>query len=976
MPANSSFLDAFGQAAATPAQIAALQSSTSLANAQAVLGGLYGSGGADAQVSVSTDTHGVVVALTIERANDPSALLSGNWAARQTALANTPNIWGTYGADPTVFSNAVTALADLFGGGGPPDYGPMTTAGSNGYSSTSDNRTIWMQLNATQFSTLFGTQLLDIKQDDQLVTHAWGGNLGLDSLPDAIEETIAGIWVEFGTFPTSPVIFNTTPSNPPMGPLGIGNAAIGQVSATPAAIAANYRFPLPANVPTPAIALVEGGLAGGDVLLTDLNLYRQTIGLPLLTADQFRILSGATLPQGGSTGELTLDISVVSGAAPNSTQLLYSDLNGNAFYAYQQAFFDSTNNPSILSSSYASIYDATENSPFQAAYEQLFIDGLLSNVSVHLAAGDSGSNGYQANGLANAVYAQSPTYALVVGGTSIASLYSAESDSTLNSLLALALQDDPATVFNLVAAGLRTLPSTLRNTFPGDPARTLTALFESAWQSFGFTPYTGGALQAPFGVNEATSGGVETALPVPGYQTDFGLIPTSSSGIGRGLPDVSALSAGDTQYAVLSSDYVGGTSSELIDGSGGTSAASPLWASLTAQFNAVFSDQGLPDLGFYNDLLYTAAAITPAAFNDTRLGSNTTSFYQSDVPTGYYNPISGSYMVPTADGNTAVPGYDLATGLGTPDGLVLARSLSAIGHAQMYSDAPAILSIVDTVKGTSIEAQTLLVQNQFAPGIGFLLEIPGQAEWLMSGNAEFGWTARLAGQAVQGSYFDPGLVLLFDKATKSAPQQISVQSGDVLSATVDGIPLPLYQAALTSDYGFVQYGDAGGTVVLARPVAIAQTAGGADDQNVVVRIRQDGTDTLQLEIYRVDDLNGTIGGIAPGQAGYAAAAAARDYQTTSGTTVINGPGYGNYMQVQIADVDQGDILALKLTDVTTNTVSWALTSANGNGLTSIYNYGFNTFGFEDRRAAGDNDFNDLIVQFDFTSTSGQGWLIG
>ena len=58
----------------------------------------------------------------------------------------------------------------------------------------------------------------------------------------------------------------------------------------------------------------------------------------------------------------------------------------------------------------------------------------------------------------------------------------------------------------------------------------------------------------------------------------------------------------------------------------GTSAATPLWAALVAQLNAIFDDQGLPELGYMNDLLYIAAAIAPASFNDITLGNNTSSF--------------------------------------------------------------------------------------------------------------------------------------------------------------------------------------------------------------------------------------------------------------------------------------------------------------------------------------------------------------
>ena len=56
---------------------------------------------------------------------------------------------------------------------------------------------------------------------------------------------------------------------------------------------------------------------------------------------------------------------------------------------------------------------------------------------------------------------------------------------------------------------------------------------------------------------------------------------------------------------------------------------------MTSQFNVIFRDQGLPALGFYNDLLYIAAAIAPASFNDIVLGNNDSAFYYTEKSTGY-----------------------------------------------------------------------------------------------------------------------------------------------------------------------------------------------------------------------------------------------------------------------------------------------------------------------------------------------------
>jgi len=41
----------------------------------------------------------------------------------------------------------------------------------------------------------------------------------------------------------------------------------------------------------------------------------------------------------------------------------------------------------------------------------------------------------------------------------------------------------------------------------------------------------------------------------------------------------------------------------------------------------------------------------------------------------------------------------------------------------------------------------------------------------------------------------------------------------------------------------------------------------------------------------------------------------------------------------------------------------------------LWSYGLNTFGWEDLYGGGDTDYNDLIIQLDFTSASGSQWLV-
>ncbi len=145
--------------------------------------------------------------------------------------------------------------------------------------------------------------------------------------------------------------------------------------------------------------------------------------------------------------------------------------------------------------------------------------------------------------------------------------------------------------------------------------------------------------------NSATSaggGGVSTQWGVPVYQQ-------SVSGVlnGRTVPDISLNSDPNTGYAI----YVHGGWTIY----GGTSAAAPLWAGLTALVNSRRAAQGLGRVGFLNPPLYQIAQTnTSANFHDIADGSSN----------GFY---------------TAAAGYDPAIGLGTPTATLL-NSLAAYGQ--------------------------------------------------------------------------------------------------------------------------------------------------------------------------------------------------------------------------------------------------------------------------------------------------------
>ena len=155
---------------------------------------------------------------------------------------------------------------------------------------------------------------------------------------------------------------------------------------------------------------------------------------------------------------------------------------------------------------------------------------------------------------------------------------------------------------------------------------------------------------------------------MPAYQTEapasLHVINSASSGAPCGaaagncreVPDVSADADPNTGYVIY---WNGSGSAGLLAPAGwqvvgGTSGAAPAWAALIALTNASSPCSGTA-VGFANPALYNAAANAYAAdFNDTTTGDND--------------------MTSTNGGQFAAgPGYDMATGLGTPQRLGAGR---------------------------------------------------------------------------------------------------------------------------------------------------------------------------------------------------------------------------------------------------------------------------------------------------------------
>jgi kumamolisin len=147
----------------------------------------------------------------------------------------------------------------------------------------------------------------------------------------------------------------------------------------------------------------------------------------------------------------------------------------------------------------------------------------------------------------------------------------------------------------------------------------------------------------------AGGGGVSNKFARPEYQASLN-IPTSPKGNnGRGLPDVSANADPETGYQVFLSGHPG-----VI---GGTSAVAPLWAGLVARINQGLAKMGKPRVGFLNPVIYESSIAKGSVFHDIVSGNN-------DI-TG---TLGGRY--------TAGPGWDPASGLGSPNGTKLLKALA------------------------------------------------------------------------------------------------------------------------------------------------------------------------------------------------------------------------------------------------------------------------------------------------------------
>ena len=160
------------------------------------------------------------------------------------------------------------------------------------------------------------------------------------------------------------------------------------------------------------------------------------------------------------------------------------------------------------------------------------------------------------------------------------------------------------------------------------------------------------AYPAPFTATKGGGGGQSTFESRPWWQPAQSFAKSGK----RMVPDIAAFGDESPGYPIVCSSGVKSCPNSPQQGItfvGGTSAATPLVAGMIALWAQQAKQQGLPKPGFVPPLLYSLAKSNPGAFIDITQGSNA---------------LFGGSCCP------ARPGYDLATGLGSP----LANQIAAL----------------------------------------------------------------------------------------------------------------------------------------------------------------------------------------------------------------------------------------------------------------------------------------------------------
>jgi tripeptidyl-peptidase-1 len=340
--------------------------------------------------------------------------------------------------------------------------------------------------------------------------------------------------------------------------------------------------------------------------VTDLTKFQTIFNLPLEQPIDIdgHVYEGPCINGFGNCGEANLDVQYLMGMSQNVPTTFWYDASG--LYGFIFNITSTSDPPFVISVSYlddeASVDQATADS-FDTEAVKL---GLL-GVSLIMASGDSGVSGQFVPSLPeycgyNPAWPQTSMYVTAVGAT----------------------QGYPETVCSSGSHGTITSGGGFSNLYP----------------------------TAPFQTEQVTS--YFTHVAAQPFQNASA--PTQSfNASGRGYPDIAAQGA---YYAIV------------LDGNvsfaAGTSAATPVFASMVALVNAQRIRAGKASLGWLNPTLYT---YYHQFVNDITVGNN--SCMEQLNETVYCCEV----------GYLAAPGWDPVTGLGTVNFTKFAKVMESLPDA-------------------------------------------------------------------------------------------------------------------------------------------------------------------------------------------------------------------------------------------------------------------------------------------------------
>jgi subtilase family serine protease len=336
--------------------------------------------------------------------------------------------------------------------------------------------------------------------------------------------------------------------------------------------------------------------------------------------------SGPGEYKSGEGGESELDIEQVIGLAPKANVIVYQGPAPSSAVAIISAIV-SADAAKVISSSWGECEERTEAAAIPAE-NTLLQEAAAQGQSFFISSGDSGAEQCsQRNTGERQLSVLNPAgqpFATGVGGTTLI--------------------------------------------YPGNAEKREESVWNDGSKELEASPYGG------------SGGGISVEFGMPGYQASaaasLGVVKSGlssgapchlASGDCREVPDVSADADLKTGYMTFTNGQWGPT--------GGTSAAAPLWAALTALANSSSACRGVP-VGFANPSLYQLAGSAYSSdFHDVTKASFVTGQASNDI---YWGSPYETKKFPVETG------YDMATGLGTPDGENLVPGLCALA-APVYT---------------------------------------------------------------------------------------------------------------------------------------------------------------------------------------------------------------------------------------------------------------------------------------------------